>query len=90
MLVIGRFTGRQIVLGVEHGNLVLLLLIVWLAPNTHQILGRFSPALARTDEARVRWLRWKPNSPWLGVLLVTLFFCLIHLHRETRFLYFQF
>lgn len=70
--------------------LVMLLLIVWLAPNTHQILGRFSPALARADQSRFRWLSWSPSGPWLGVLLITLFLCLIHLHRETRFLYFQF
>ncbi|MGP1628595.1 MAG: MBOAT family O-acyltransferase [Giesbergeria sp.] len=70
--------------------LVLLLVIVWLAPNSHQILGHFSPALARAQEARLPWLRWKPSIAWLGVFLVTLFFCLIHLHRETRFLYFQF
>lgn len=89
---VGGIEGWRLLLGrnLLAVYLVLLLLIVWLAPNTHQILGRFSPALARTDEARVRWLRWKPSLPWLGVLLVTLFFCLIHLHRETRFLYFQF
>lgn len=70
--------------------LVLLLAIVWLAPNAHQILGHFSPALARVQEARQPWLRWKPSLPWLAVFLVTLVFCLAHLHRETRFLYFQF
>ncbi len=89
---VGGFEGWRLLLG-RHLlvlYLSLMLLIVWLAPNTHQILGRFSPALARADEARLPWLRWKPTLPWLAVLVVTLFFCLIHLHRETRFLYFQF
>ena len=70
--------------------LALLLLIVWLAPNTHEILGRFSPALARTQEAPVAWLRWRPSAAWLAALLLVLGLCLLHLHRETRFLYFQF
>lgn len=71
-------------------HLVLLLAIVWLAPNSHQILGRFSPALAKVQEAPQRWLRWRPSIAWLAVTLVLLFLCLTHLHRETRFLYFQF
>lgn len=70
--------------------LVGLLAIVWLAPNSHQILGRFSPALARPQEATPAFMRWRPNTRWLVVLLVLLFFCLANLHRESRFLYFQF
>ncbi len=70
--------------------LVLLLAIVWLAPNSHQILGDFSPALARPQEARPAWMRWRPNAAWLAAILAVLFLCLANLHRETRFLYFQF
>ena len=67
-----------------------LLVIVWAAPNAHQILGHFSPALARVQEAQPAWLRWRPNLVWLMVSLAMLFLCIINLHRETRFLYFQF
>ncbi|WP_230681631.1 hypothetical protein [Paracidovorax cattleyae] len=70
--------------------LALLLAIVWLAPNSHQILGQFSPALARPQEARPAWMRWRPNAAWLAATLAVLFLCLANLHRETRFLYFQF
>ena len=70
--------------------LVLLLAIVWLAPNSHQILGHCSPALAKPQEATPAWLRWRPNGAWLAATLVVLFLCLVNLHRETRFLYFQF
>ena len=31
-----------------------------------------------------------PTLGWLAVMLALLFFCLINLHKETRFLYFQF
>ncbi len=70
--------------------LVLLMSIVWLAPNSHQILGHWSPALAKPQEATPAWLRWRPNGVWLAATLVVLFLCLVNLHRETRFLYFQF
>lgn len=71
-------------------QLALLLAIVWLAPNSHQILGQFSPALARPGEAQPAWMRWRPNAAWLVATLLVLLVCLFHLHRETRFLYFQF
>jgi hypothetical protein len=71
-------------------QLALLLAVVWLAPNSHQILGHFSPALARVQEAGVQWLRWRPSWGWLIAFLAVLWICLMHLHRESRFLYFQF
>lgn len=70
--------------------IVALLAIAWFSPNAHQILGRFSPALARPQEASAAWLRWQPSLRWLAVVLALLLLCLLNLHRETRFLYFQF
>ena len=70
--------------------LALLLALTFLAPNAHQILGRFSPALARAQEAPQAVLRWRPNLAWLAATLLVLFVCLVNLHKETRFLYFQF
>ncbi|WP_025140147.1 MBOAT family protein [Achromobacter sp. DH1f] len=69
---------------------VVLLGIAWFTPNAHQILGRYSPALFKPQEAPSPWMRWRPNLAWLTVMLVLLFFCLVNLHKETRFLYFQF
>lgn len=69
---------------------IVLLAIAWFTPNAHQILGRFSPALFKPEEAPVSWMRWKPNLIWLGVALLLLLLCLVNIHRETRFLYFQF
>ena len=62
--------------------------IAWFTPNAHQILGRYSPALF-TQEAATPWMRWRPTLGWLAVMLAPLFFCLINLHKETRFLYFH-
>ena len=64
--------------------------IAWFTPNAHQILGRYSPALFKPQEAATPWMRWRPTLGWLAVMLALLFFCLINLHKETRFLYFQF
>lgn len=80
------FVGRH-VLAVY---LALLLAIVWFAPNSHQMLGRFSPALARIDPTPVALLRWRPTASWMIVFVAMLVLCLFHLQRETRFLYFQF
>ncbi|WMD23554.1 MBOAT family O-acyltransferase [Achromobacter seleniivolatilans] len=69
---------------------VVLLGIAWFTPNAHQILGRYSPALFKPQEAPQAFMRWRPNTAWLIVMLALLFLCLVNLHKETRFLYFQF
>ena len=69
---------------------VVLLGIAWFTPNAHQILGRYSPALFKTQEAPRAFMRWRPNAAWLVAMLALLFLCLVNLHKETRFLYFQF
>lgn len=71
-------------------SLMALLAIVWLAPNSHEILGKYSPALAKAHEARLRWMRWRPSAGWWIAFMVVLCLCLINLHRQSRFLYFQF
>lgn len=77
----------------HHLQLVLTLMflgIVWFAPNAHQILGHYSPAMFKVQEAASTWMRWRPNTAWLVVTMALLFLCLVSLHKETRFLYFQF
>jgi D-alanyl-lipoteichoic acid acyltransferase DltB (MBOAT superfamily) len=69
---------------------VVLLAIVWFTPNAHQILGRYSPAFAKPQEAFLPIMRWRPSRAWLGTTAILLFLCLVSLHKETRFLYFQF
>lgn len=70
--------------------ILVLLAVAWFAPNAHQILGRYSPALFKVQEAAIVWLRWRPNLIWTAVMLAMLFLCLVNMHKETRFLYFQF
>ncbi|RRJ31304.1 MBOAT family O-acyltransferase [Pandoraea apista] len=84
--------GWRLLIGhhLQLAYVVVLLGIVWFTPNAHQILGRYSPALFKVQEAARRFMRWQPNPAWLSVTLALLFLCLVNLHKETRFLYFQF
>ncbi|MGE6914860.1 MBOAT family O-acyltransferase [Achromobacter kerstersii] len=84
--------GWRVIVG-HHMQLlytIVLLGIAWFTPNAHQILGRYSPALFKPQEAPRAFMRWRPNTAWLVAMLVLLFLCLVNLHKETRFLYFQF
>ena len=71
--------------------LVILLVIVWFAPNTQQIMRRAQPALgvpAARDAAR--WMQWRPAA-WLAVPLAALaLVVVVNLHKKSEFLYFQF
>lgn len=84
--------GWRMVMGrhIQLLYVIVLLGIAWFAPNAHQIMGRFSPALVRPNPAPKAWMRWQPNLAWMGVMLLMLVLCLVSLHKETRFLYFQF
>lgn len=68
--------------------------IVFLLPNTQQIMGRFEPALdyvAVPGQLAGRWqLAWSPSRRWalfIGILAVG---NLLSLSRPAEFLYFQF
>jgi D-alanyl-lipoteichoic acid acyltransferase DltB (MBOAT superfamily) len=69
--------------------LACLLAIAWFAPNSHELMGRFSPALERAAPASTR-LRWSPSWRWSAAVIAVLLVCAAQLHDEVRFLYFQF
>nr|WKF59200.1 Peptidoglycan O-acetyltransferase [Paraburkholderia busanensis] len=71
-------------------QIVALLAIVWCTPNSHQLMGRFSPALERAAEGLPAALSWRPSLRWSVAMLGVLVFCVAQLHGEVRFLYFQF
>ncbi len=71
-------------------QLALLLAIVWLAPNSHELMGRFSPALERGSSAVPARFAWAPSWRWTAVVVLMLLVCAAQLHDEVRFLYFQF
>ncbi|CAE6854160.1 MBOAT family O-acyltransferase [Paraburkholderia nemoris] len=71
-------------------QIVALLAIVWCTPNSHQLMGRFSPALDRAAEGLPAALTWRPSLRWTVAMVGVLVFCVAQLHGEVRFLYFQF
>lgn len=66
-----------------------LLLLVWLAPNTQQIMAAAKPALAVLVEAPTR-LQWRVSLPWALLTVVLLLVVIVNLGRHSEFLYFQF
>ncbi len=74
---------------------VVLLLVVKLAPNTQQILQKFTPTndrFRRLDGTLARWT-WRPNLAWLLVIAVIFAWALLDIPRGDKvseFLYFQF
>jgi alginate O-acetyltransferase complex protein AlgI len=72
--------------------LVLLFAIVWLLPNTQQILARFESA--EGVQPPTGWLGrrllWQPNLTWALTLGIAFLLSLAFMENTSRFLYFQF
>ena len=69
--------------------IVALLPIVFLAPNTQQIMSRYSPALPTRDVVPTR-LAWSTGRGWAVAMAVVAALGLLSLTRPSEFLYFQF
>jgi len=83
--------GRGLVRGGLVNWMIILLAIVWFAPNTQQILARFDPALGiPRDSQPARLLLWRPRAALAMIGAVAAFVVIINLHRNSEFLYFQF
>lgn len=71
-------------------RLVVSFAIIWLMPNTLQLLGEASPATGVTTTPAPRWMQWRPNAVWAVLTAVVFFVCVLQLRQTTVFLYFQF
>jgi D-alanyl-lipoteichoic acid acyltransferase DltB (MBOAT superfamily) len=67
-----------------------LLPVVFLAPNTQQIMQRFKPSLDSSDTVNRIGMTWQANLRWACVMSVVLALGLLSLTRPSEFLYFQF
>lgn len=71
--------------------IAVLLPVIFLAPNTQQIMRRFKPALEHhTDRASSHFVAWKAQWQWAVVMAIVLTCGLLSLTRPSEFLYFQF
>lgn len=66
-----------------------LLPIVFLAPNTQQIMHRYAPALGQ-ERDNGRFIFWLPSPIWGFVMALVLASGLLSLTKPSEFLYFQF
>jgi alginate O-acetyltransferase complex protein AlgI len=78
-----------------------LLLVVWLLPNSHQLLARFEPTLEYADKKQAdaqfgsipSWARslvWKPRLAWALCLAALTITSILGLSRVSEFIYWQF
>jgi D-alanyl-lipoteichoic acid acyltransferase DltB (MBOAT superfamily) len=84
----GHFQG-----GAEIAWLGTLLLLVWSAPNTQEIMRAYRPALgfsAGPIQGIGHHVRWRPNLRSAIVVAVIAAVSILSLNRVTEFLYFQF
>ncbi len=80
-----RFTGTP-----EIAHIVALLAIVWLMPNTQEVMARFAPALAFRPGERPRFYEWRPSPAWALLLAILTIVPMLQLNRVSEFLYYQF
>jgi len=80
----------------RHGILMLfiMLLIVWLAPNTYDWLKNEKPVLGLEDylleNKSFRLITWKYNAAFAFLLALITVVCVISMSSPSEFLYFQF
>jgi alginate O-acetyltransferase complex protein AlgI len=82
--------GKSLISGGTINWIWILLLIVWLAPNTQQIMMAYKPALtipANTPNTR---LLWQTNRSWLILHLAVTVWAISAISQLSEFLYFQF
>jgi hypothetical protein len=69
--------------------LAMLLTIIFVMPNTQQIMAKFRPGLG-TSEVGVAWLQWRPTLGWAAACALIGGCGVLSLHRVSEFLYYQF
>ena len=78
----------------EFVFLFALLLLVWLSPNIHQIMGRYAPALdtyrGEISAIPFRWMQWQPALHWAVTFIIITVVSILSLSQASEFLYFQF
>jgi alginate O-acetyltransferase complex protein AlgI len=74
----------------EIAWLIVLLGIVWLLPNTQEIMQRYRPALLPAGRLTASAIVWRPNLASVAVIALLAIGSILSLGRESAFIYFQF
>lgn len=64
--------------------------VVWLMPNSQQIMVAAQPILGRIAEPVPSFMRWQANFPWAIVVGLAMLIATLSLGGTSEFLYFQF
>lgn len=70
-----------------------LAVLVWLTPNTQQIMGNYFPALApyQSDKQVISpRLLWAPTPMWAAITAVVAIIAIANITKVSEFLYYQF
>jgi hypothetical protein len=67
-----------------------LLLLVWLMPNTQQIMANFKPGLNMPKDFKPSWFTWKPSNTLAIVTVLCAVYATISISKISEFIYFQF
>lgn len=70
--------------------IVVCLMLVWLAPNTQQMLMHFKPALNIPETQPAKRLLWQPSYLWLTASVVVAVSSILFISELSEFIYFQF
>ncbi len=72
------------------GRIMAYFAIVWLMPNSQQIMAKFPATLSQVATGRYRFLEWAPNPKWAIPMGVCAALAIASLSQHSEFLYFQF
>jgi D-alanyl-lipoteichoic acid acyltransferase DltB (MBOAT superfamily) len=75
--------------GMQMNWLVICALIIWLAPNTQQLMRAYTPALGVVDD-HGKGLCFRLNARWLAGAAALAVFGILSLTALSEFIYFQF
>jgi alginate O-acetyltransferase complex protein AlgI len=67
-----------------------LLGIIWVMPNSQQMLANFSPVLDHVTVPRFRFMRWQPSIAWGFAIGLAFAWAVGSLNNPAQFIYFQF
>ncbi len=70
--------------------LAALYAVVWVAPNTQQIMRAYAPALGRAAGGSWPRLAWQPTLPWAVAFGAAAALGLLSIGGTVEFLYYQF
>ena len=73
-----------------RNTLLVELLLIWLMPNTQQIMQRFRPALDVPSSTNTTWLIWEMNYRWAAINVLIAMIGLMNISELSQFIYFQF